>query len=392
MTSPRTTPPSPSRAPLTQSARRSGRRTRRAARLLLIGSLGVAILLAFAVFLALVVRDDVAAEVARLDGCRRARRRDRVTFLVLEAAIPAVDRRRDRLARPARSSWRARRLGGGGSPSADRPAAPCSAPDRSLAAVIVIVVDDRRPPSSRRRPGRSWGGGVRTIVAVVLTAVVVLGWQLASAGPLDAEALRRRRRQPGRRAAATGARVPRGAAFSRPRCRRCCGRSPGGFGARAAAAPAVAALARPRPGTAGRDAHPAGVQHRGDRLRDVLVGHAARGIDDAAAYRSGLDLRVPRARDRAVDRAVGRAGRSLRAARAGRHGRPGLSARPAAAQPGGPRRHHRHRSRRAARRCRAGAPTSPRRPSTSWPRDWPSTEPPGGWRVGGHRLPPASPR
>jgi ABC-type lipoprotein release transport system permease subunit len=49
----------------------------------------VAILLAFAVFLALVVRDDVAAEVARLTAVG-ARRRDRITFLVLEAGIPAV--------------------------------------------------------------------------------------------------------------------------------------------------------------------------------------------------------------------------------------------------------------------------------------------------------------
>ena len=52
-------------------------------RLLLIGSLGVAILLAFAVFLALMVRDDIAAEIARLAAVG-ARRRDRLLFLGLK--------------------------------------------------------------------------------------------------------------------------------------------------------------------------------------------------------------------------------------------------------------------------------------------------------------------
>ena len=56
-------------------------------RLLLIGSLGVAILLAFAVFLALVVRDDVVAEVARLTAVG-ARRRERVAFLVPRGGGP----------------------------------------------------------------------------------------------------------------------------------------------------------------------------------------------------------------------------------------------------------------------------------------------------------------
>ena len=59
------------------------------ASLLLIGSLGVAILLAFAVFLALVVRDDVAAEVTRLTAVSYGGVTG-VSFLVLEAGIPAV--------------------------------------------------------------------------------------------------------------------------------------------------------------------------------------------------------------------------------------------------------------------------------------------------------------
>ena len=57
-------------------------------RLLIVRSLGVAILLAFGVFVALVIREDVGAEIARL----RVRSRMRVgsAFLVLEAMIPAA--------------------------------------------------------------------------------------------------------------------------------------------------------------------------------------------------------------------------------------------------------------------------------------------------------------
>ncbi|MEO7395777.1 MAG: FtsX-like permease family protein, partial [Candidatus Limnocylindria bacterium] len=56
-------------------------------RLLLIGSLAVSILLAFAVFAALVGRTDVMAEAARLRAVG-ARRRDVTGFLLLEAALP----------------------------------------------------------------------------------------------------------------------------------------------------------------------------------------------------------------------------------------------------------------------------------------------------------------
>src|SRR4029078_2465921 len=75
-------------SPLTQIAAALGLAAASSARLLLIGSLGVAILLAFAVFLALVVRDDVAAEVARLTAVG-ARRRDCLTLLMLEVCVPA---------------------------------------------------------------------------------------------------------------------------------------------------------------------------------------------------------------------------------------------------------------------------------------------------------------
>ena len=59
-------------SPLSKIAIALGLADASSTRLLLIGLLGVAILLAFAVFLAQVVRDDVAAEVARLEGRRPA--------------------------------------------------------------------------------------------------------------------------------------------------------------------------------------------------------------------------------------------------------------------------------------------------------------------------------
>jgi FtsX-like permease family protein len=155
------------------------------ARLLLIGSLGVAILLAFAVFLALVVRDDVAAEVARLTAVG-ARRRDRVTFLVLEAGVPAVI--------GGVIGW----IGGAlavavlaGWASADPVAIVSGATlaPGSLAAAFLVILVAVITTVLATAPGRAWGGAVRTAVAVVLTAIIVLGWQLASTGPLDAAAL-----------------------------------------------------------------------------------------------------------------------------------------------------------------------------------------------------------
>ena len=174
-------------SPLTKIAIALGLADASSARLLLIGSLGVAILLAFAVFLALVVREDVGAEVARLNAVG-ARRRDRVVFLVLEAALPAV-------------------LGGvigwilgaavvavlAGWADADAAAILASAtlaPGPLAAAGLVILVAVVTTVLATT-PGRTWGGGVRTVVAMVLTAIVVLAWQLASSGPLDAETLAR---------------------------------------------------------------------------------------------------------------------------------------------------------------------------------------------------------
>ena len=174
-------------SPVTQIDLALGQADAASSRLLLIGSLGVAILLAFAVFLALVVRDDVAAEVARLDAVG-ARRRDRLAFLILEAAIPAVI--------GGVIGW----IGGGlvvamlaGWASVDPAAILAGAtlsPTAIAAAALVILVAVVTTVLATA-PGRSWGGGVRTIVAMVLTAIVVLAWQLAAAGPLDAAALAR---------------------------------------------------------------------------------------------------------------------------------------------------------------------------------------------------------
>lgn len=174
-------------SPVAQISAALGLADASSARLLLIGSLGVAILLAFAVFLALVVRDDVGAEVARLTAVG-ARRRDRVTFLVLEAGIPAMI--------GGLIGW----IGGAltvallaGWAGADPVAIVTGATlaPGSLAAAFLVIVVAVITTVLATTPGRTWGGGVRTVVAVVLTAIVILAWQLASTGPLDSAALAR---------------------------------------------------------------------------------------------------------------------------------------------------------------------------------------------------------
>ncbi len=154
-------------------------------RLLLIGSLGVAILLAFAVFLALVVRDDIAAEAARLAAVG-ARRRDRATFILLEAALPAVAGGMlgwltGGLVVALLAGWSGTAVGPvlGGS---------LLAPPALLAALVVLVVTIGATAAAMA-PGLARGGVVRIAGAVALTATVVLGWQLATSGPLDGAGL-----------------------------------------------------------------------------------------------------------------------------------------------------------------------------------------------------------
>ncbi len=154
-------------------------------RLLLIGSLGVAILLAFAVFLALMVRDDIAAETARLAAVG-ARRRDRLLFLGLEATIPAVI--------GAAIGW----LGGalvvaalaawaGAEPLAIVGGA-LLAPSAIAAgsAVLLVAVASNAVASA---PGLPRTGVQRTAGIVAVTVVVLLGWGLATTGSLGAERL-----------------------------------------------------------------------------------------------------------------------------------------------------------------------------------------------------------
>jgi hypothetical protein len=149
-------------------------------RLLVLGSLGVAILLAFGVFLALVVRDDVAAEVSRLAAVG-ARRRDRMAFLLLEALIPAViggviGWAAGALVVAALSVWAGvdvlAVLGGA-----------LLAPAPLLLALIVIAVTVVATAAATA-PGVPRAGSVRIATAVALTVAVLLGWQLASGGPL----------------------------------------------------------------------------------------------------------------------------------------------------------------------------------------------------------------
>ena len=154
-------------------------------RLLLIGSLGVAILLAFAVFLALVMRDDVAAETARLNAVG-ARRRDRFGFLLLEALIPAV-------------------LGGllgwlvgaavvavlaaiAGAEVVPVVGGALFAPGALLGGAAVLLVAALAIVATSA-PGVARGGAIRVASAVGITVLVVLGWQLVAGGGLEAGSL-----------------------------------------------------------------------------------------------------------------------------------------------------------------------------------------------------------
>jgi FtsX-like permease family protein len=168
-------------SPLGQLSIALSRADAAAARLLLIGSLAVAILLAFAVFLALVVRDDVGAEVARLRTVG-AHRHDRIEFLVLEAAVPAVVGGivgwvAGAVVVAMLSTW-------SGADAGPILAGTVLAPAPLAAAGVLIAVAVLATVIATA-PGLPRAGGLRTIVAVALTAVVILVWQLATTGPLD---------------------------------------------------------------------------------------------------------------------------------------------------------------------------------------------------------------
>lgn len=154
-------------------------------RLLLIGSLGVAILLAFAVFAALVSRGDVSAEIARLTAVG-ARRRDHVTLVGLEAGIPAL--------LGGIAGWA---LGAGvvamlaswqGSAVAPVLAGAILSPV-ALAVGLGVVALTVLAVAAASMPGLPRGGARRTAAAVAITAFVILAWQVASTGALGAGAL-----------------------------------------------------------------------------------------------------------------------------------------------------------------------------------------------------------
>jgi hypothetical protein len=157
------------------------------ARLLLIGSLGVAILLAFAVYLALVVRDDVAGEMTRLAAVG-ARRRERAAFLVLEATIPAVI--------GGVIGW----LAGGvivgvlaawtGVEAIPVIGGTLLSPG-ALAAMLGVLVIAVAAVVAATTPGMRLAGAARAATAAGATAVVILGWQLAAGGSLGADGLAR---------------------------------------------------------------------------------------------------------------------------------------------------------------------------------------------------------
>lgn len=149
-------------------------------RLSLVGSLGVAILLAFAVFLALVIRDDIAAEVARLSAVG-ARRRDRIGFLVLEAIVPSavgglLGWTVGGLAVGALAAWAGTDIGPIVTGALLAPSSVLTAVAVLIAVVVAIVV--------ATAPGLPRGGVVRFVGTVGSTAALLIAWQFAVSGSL----------------------------------------------------------------------------------------------------------------------------------------------------------------------------------------------------------------
>jgi hypothetical protein len=256
-------------------------------RLLLIGSLGVAILLAFAVFLALVVRDDVAAEVGRLRSLG-ARRRDRSAFLVVEALVPtgvgAV------LGWAAGAVIVAGLAAWAGSDVAEVVSGALLDPT-ALTAGLLVMLAVVMATVLAYAPGAPRSRLVPAVVVAAATAIGILGWQLATSGPLGPDQLA------GALATPVVVLLPPAIAFAAalllaaamPPFLRALGR-------RLRAAPlhvrlSLLSLAR----DPGRPA--ATITLLAFSLGAIVFAAAwsaslRAGIEDAAAYRSGLDLRV----------------------------------------------------------------------------------------------------
>lgn len=149
-------------------------------RSLLVGSLGLAVLLAFTVFLAFVAREDVRAEVTRLTVVG-ARRRDRWTFLALEALLPIgiggiVGWLAGAIGVAAVAAWTGSPVGpivGGAMLEPAVLLAGAGILVLSLAATMVAIA-----------PGLAGATTLRLVGAVGVTTATLLGWQLlAGSGP-----------------------------------------------------------------------------------------------------------------------------------------------------------------------------------------------------------------
>jgi hypothetical protein len=154
-------------------------------RLLLIGSLGVAILLAFAVFAALVSRADVAAEVGRVSAVG-GRRRDRVGLVAIEALTPAmlggiVGWALGAAVVAALAEWQGVEVGPVLAGAILSPTA--------IAVAVAVVASTVLAVMAATMPGLPRTGSLRMAGAVAITATVVLGWQFAATGALGADAL-----------------------------------------------------------------------------------------------------------------------------------------------------------------------------------------------------------
>jgi hypothetical protein len=154
-------------------------------RLLFVGSLGVAILLAFAVFLAQVMRDDLDRELIRL-AAAGARRRQRGLLLLLETVVPTLV--------GGVIGWIVGGLAVGAlAATAGIPVGPivggallAPAPLLAMTAVLAATAIATLVASL---PVRSSAVVVRSMVVVAVAVVVVLGWGALSAGPLGPDAL-----------------------------------------------------------------------------------------------------------------------------------------------------------------------------------------------------------
>ena len=144
-------------------------------RLLLIGSLGVAILLAFAVFAALVARADVAAEVGRLAAVG-ARRRDRLGLVLLEALVPAV---LGGVIGWAVGAGIIATLAGWQAVEVEPVIAGAILSPGAIAVGLIVIVVTVIAVTAAMMPGVPRSSALRTAAAVAITATVVLGWQFA---------------------------------------------------------------------------------------------------------------------------------------------------------------------------------------------------------------------